>query len=395
MNILRLRFLLRLSLNIALTIPVLLLTHPSNAQPGVDSTSSKLDQHPIQDPTHLGGYGEMAFHDSSGTGKPRLDIVRFTIDIDHDFSPAWEVESELEMEHVKLEQGMGGEIAIEEAFLEYHNNEQIGWRGGLLLIPIGIVNQTHEPNTFLSVDRPLFDRIVIPTTWREIGTGIFGSLSKGFQYQLYVTEGLHASSISINGLDPAKQEGSAGAATSDAIFGSDASHPAVSAKAVFQPSEGLQIGASGYFQPNAFDSLPSGISGQFLMIMLDGQYAHGPFHLRAEGGMFSVSEGAAALNGIPKQAVGGYVETAYNIFPILFKSNSSELLPFVRYESFTFNQGPFVEGPDLLHVSHSVLTGGLAFKPIENVILKADYSQIGSNSTPQRNLFSLGAGYSY
>jgi len=92
-----------------------------------------------------------------------------------------------------------------------------------------------------------------------------------------VTEGLLGKGIMMEGLDAAKQEGTAGAAASDEIVGSDASHPALSTKIEVLPFDGMRIGAAAYFQPQAFDSLPAGAAGKFLMVMLDARYERGPF----------------------------------------------------------------------------------------------------------------------
>jgi hypothetical protein len=360
-----------------------------STEEGASSAQKFLDQ------THVGGYGEITLGDPNGSEKARLDIPRFVIYLDHYFSDKWAFKSETEIEHVKLSGEGGGEVALEQAFLDYHANNNIGWRGGLLLIPMGIINQTHEPNTFYSVERPVFDQEIIPTTWREIGTGIYGDLAEGIKYQLYISEGLKGEGIGEEGLEEAKQEGSAGAATSEEFAGSDASHPVVSAKLEFIPLAGLRVGASAYFQPQAFDTVPEGSSGSFLMAMLDVRYENGPFHLRGEGGMFTVNEEAAMFNGVPKQATGGYVEAAFNIMPWL-STAASEILPFVRYESFEVKPSvETMEDGKEEEEAESFITGGVAYKPLDNLIFKIDYRWSNSEELPEKGKFSLGAGFSF
>ena len=46
-------------------------------------------------------------------------------------------------------------------------------RVGSVLVPVGFLNQTHEPPTFFSVERPQVDTLLIPTTWMEVGAGWF------------------------------------------------------------------------------------------------------------------------------------------------------------------------------------------------------------------------------
>ncbi len=341
--------------------------------------------------TYVGGYGEMSYKRFDDGELPRLDIDRFVIYLDHTFDPRWTFRSETEIENVKIEGGVGGEIGIEQAYLEYRASDWIGWRAGLVVLPIGIVNQAHEPTTFYSVSRPLFDQIVIPSTWREIGTGIYGDASKTLSYQLYLTEGLHTNAITMNGLDPAKQEGSAGAATSDTLAGSDASHPALSAKLNYDQVSGLLLGASGYLERGYTQEL----SRAFVLGDLDAEYAHGPWRLRAEGAFINTGD-ASDFDGVPTEIAGGYGEAAFNLLSLIEKSKW-ELFTFARYESYSFAQMTPVD-PEFLSTTiawtnHKAITGGFAYKPMNGLILKADYRWTSTDSPYERREFGLGAGY--
>ncbi|HWF43889.1 MAG TPA: hypothetical protein VG537_04530, partial [Candidatus Kapabacteria bacterium] len=348
------------------------------------------------------GYGEMTYKDPNNGDVPRLNLPRIVLYIDHDFSSKWVFKSEFEVEDVKIERGVGGEIGFEQAFLDYHANNTIGWRAGLILIPMGIINQTHEPTTFYSVERPLFDQQVIPTTWREIGTGIYGNLSESIEYQLYITEGLKASDITMDGTDGAKQEGSAGEAASDAIAGSDASHPAISGKIEYLPFAGLRLGASAYMQPNAFKTpnTPTDVPGSLLVGAIDARYEHGPLHIRGEAGIVNSGDASNYID-VPYKIAGGYIEAAYNVMPF-FTSAPSELLPFARYESFSFT-GPSVIAGDTATglfsirptVNHMTITAGLAFKPLDGVILKSDYRITKVEGSPIYRQFSVGGGFAF
>ncbi|SRR5579883_381208 len=387
--ILVLRPLLRLSLYS--TLVFIVPSQTVRAQSSEDSIPSTSLQN-FLDKTHIGGYGEITYKAPNEGDVPRLDIPRFVIYLDHYFSDKWAMKSETEIEHVKLERGEGGEIGLEQAFLDYHANSHIGWRTGLLLIPMGIINQTHEPNTFYSVERPQFDEQVIPTTWREIGTGVYGDLSEGLKYQLYVTEGLKTQEITSEGLDGGKQEGSAGEETSDFMAGSDASHPALSAKLEVLPFAGLRIGASTYIEPGYTHD----ISRSFFMSVLDARYEHGPLHIRGEGGVINTGD-ASDFPHVPTGARGGYVEAAYNVMP-LFSSAESELLPFVRVERIEFSsrsdttEANFSTDRD---IDRNTITAGLAFKPLDNIILKADYRVTKIEGELDYRQFSLGLGFAY
>lgn len=340
------------------------------------------------DQTHVGGYGEITFGDPNGSEKARLDVQRFVIYLDHYFSPTWAFKSETEIEHVKVEGGVGGEVGLEQAFLDWHASPALGWRVGLLLIPMGIINQTHEPNTFFSVERPMVDEIVIPATWREIGTGFYGQLAEGLKYQAYVTEGLHGEGISVEGMHDAKQEGS-----SHEGEGSDASHPAVSAKLEYAPLAGLTIGASSYIQPSAFESAPEGIAGMLLCLSGDASYQLGAMRLRAEYATWHVGDADtishATGEAIPGSLMGAYGEAGFNILSLITPETRSELIPFFRYETIS------ITPHDLAPTSQNFMTFGVAYKPLDNVILKVDYRTSNSDVISEKGKLNLGAGYAF
>lgn len=352
------------------------------------STTEEGNVQSLLNTTHVGGYGEMTFGDPNGSAPARLDVERFVIYLDHYFSEKWAFKSETEIEHVKVEHGVGGEVALEQAFLDWHASDVFGWRVGLLLIPMGIINQTHEPNTFSSVERPVVDEAVIPSTWREIGTGIYGTLTEGLKYQAYISEGLRGEGIGPEGMHDAKQEGS-----SDEGEGSNASHPAISAKLEYAPLAGLRLGAATYIQPSAFESAPEGVAGMLIGVAGDASYQFGALKLRAEFATWSVGDadtishatGTAVANPI----TGFYGEVGYNILSLITPETASELIPFVRYENVS------ITPHDLSAIKSTFVTAGVAYKPLDNVILKADYRFSNSDVTTEKGKLNLGAGYAF
>lgn len=387
--------LFKLNLSILLTATIGLLSTGLRAQSTEDSTAPSPASSPstletFLNQTHIGGYGEITYKDPNYGDVPRLNLPRMVTFLEHDFNQQWEFKSELELDDVKLERGSGGEIEYEQAFLDYHANSHIGGRLGLQLIPIGITNQTHEPTTFMSVERPQFDQSFIATEWEEIGAEFYGEITSGLEYQVMLSEGLKGEGLSMSTMDGAKQSGSAGDITTDAIAGSDASHPAISGRLDYLPVAGLRLGASAYYQGRAFDSLPTGGDGSFLMAMLDARYEHGPLRLSGEGGFFNVGADGAAYYATPSKAVGGWGEIAYNVFSFV-PSVTSELLPFVLYESYSFT-GP---APATTDIHHQSVTAGMAFKPLDNVIFKADYRMTQVDGEPDYKQFSLGGGFAF
>ena len=136
---------------------------------------------------------------------------RFVVYLAHSFSERLAFRSEVELEDAKLEGGEeGGEVALEQLYLDYLISPAFTLRAGLLLPPVGIMNEIHEPPTFNGVERPLFDRDVLPTTWREIGIGAVGAIpgSSGLNYRVYLLNGLKAEGFdAVSGIRGGRQEG--------------------------------------------------------------------------------------------------------------------------------------------------------------------------------------------
>jgi hypothetical protein len=134
---------------------------------------------PQNSPTTLGGHGELHYNEPDGSRKGRLDFHRFVLSVEHEFNEKFSFEAEVELEHTLVEAGNpdGGTLALEEAYIEYRITPVMGIKAGVLLVPVGIINLDNEPTMFHGVERPNVDRVIIPTTWRESGIGVFGTIT--------------------------------------------------------------------------------------------------------------------------------------------------------------------------------------------------------------------------
>ena len=145
----------------------------------------------------FGGYGELTLNAPGkyvldSPPEATIDLRRFVLFFGHNFSDRLRFYSELEVEHAVSSADDRGEAEVEQAYLDGLLSRRVSLRGGLMIMPVGIVNVYHEPPTFNGVDRPAVDTYVIPTTWREPGVGIFGELREGVRYQLYLVNGFNA-----------------------------------------------------------------------------------------------------------------------------------------------------------------------------------------------------------
>ena len=132
-------------------------------------------------PTSIGGYGELAYANVKGDNAPdQADLRRFVLFVGHRFNDQLTFQSELEVEHAIASSVDAGEIEVEQAWINYRFDDALNLKAGLMLIPLGFLNENHEPPTFYGVFRNNVETRIIPTTWREGGVGVHGRLTGGF-----------------------------------------------------------------------------------------------------------------------------------------------------------------------------------------------------------------------
>ena len=151
---------------------------------------------------HFGSYGELHYNNTDD--KTQLDMHRFVLEFGYDFTDKIRFYSELEIEHAFSGDGEPGEVELEQAYVEFDLTEWASARGGLFLLPVGILNQTHEPTTFFGVERNNVETNIIPTTWWEGGAALLGDFGEGFHYETALTTGLDVPTTGSNAYLPRK-----------------------------------------------------------------------------------------------------------------------------------------------------------------------------------------------
>ena len=114
---------------------------------------------------------------SSSTSRDEADFLRAVLYAGYKYNDWILFNSEIEFEHATTKTSNGtarGEVSVELAYLDFAISQPLGARAGMLLMPVGLTNEWHEPTTFHGVRRPSVEQSVIPTTWRENGVGVFG-----------------------------------------------------------------------------------------------------------------------------------------------------------------------------------------------------------------------------
>ncbi len=197
----------------------------------------------------IGGYGEGHFTKNvsdKGDSSDTADMLRAILYVGYKFSDRIILNTEIEIEHAD-------EIYAEMVSLDFLLHEKLNLRTGLLLTPVGITNELHEPTLYHGNDRPYVEREVIPSTWREMGAGAFGQLTENLEYKLYIMSGLQGADFTSKGLRGGRQKGSKALAEDWAVVGSLS----------YEPILGLNLGGSFYL----------GDSGQNEVLEADGDKA--------------------------------------------------------------------------------------------------------------------------
>ncbi len=355
----------------------------------------------------IGGYGETLYENfateredgSRATARDQLDALRAIIYVGYKFDDRFLFNSEIEFEHAST--GNAGSASVEFAYIDYLLSERAGIRAGLILLPLGFLNELHEPTTWLGSERPLTENRIIPSTWRESGVGVFAEFDD-FELRGFLVNGLDAvgdgsskaGGFSASGLRGGRQKGSK-AVAEDFSFAARADYTGVS---------GLVLGAAGYLGESgqgADDPTSPGDELGVRTLIAEGHAsyrAHG-WDLRA---LFATADIAdvAALNAarglvgnesVGEEMTGWYVHAGFDV--LRSSRTPLELIPYVRYESVnTQSEVPtgFAANPanDL-----EIWTIGAAVRPIQQIILKTDY-QIRSNEAQTGvNQFNVALGY--
>ncbi len=337
----------------------------------------------------VGGYGQIDYNqllDNGTYNNGVLDVHRLVLMFGYKFNAKTQFITEIEVEHVK-------EVFVEQAFLQYEILPWLKLRGGLMLIPMGIINEYHEPSTFNGVERPNLDKYIVPTTWREIGAGFTGTFpSAALSYQLYLVNGFNgyneAPTLSgSNGFRKGRQKGA------ESIINS----PNLTFKVNYFGISGLQLGLSGYTgktQSTLFGALDKSDSPSVAtadssvvglsMLGLDARYQLGGMQLRGQANLGMVSNSATynefTGSDLGSSIGGWYLELSYDLLHKV-ESFKSGLIPFIRYEQYSTHvstEDPILQNPEF---QRSDLTIGLGWKLSAGAMFKADFQWFSSQGT--------------
>jgi len=343
----------------------------SSASPPAPAPAAKPVTH-----THLGAIGEgVVFIDRNHDAE--WDLRRLLAVLTHSPTPWLRFQIEAGIEH-------GDDFAAQQAVVEASPVPAFGVRAGLLLLPLGLVNQRNAPTTYLTVDRPLTDQLIIPTIWRELGAGIFGDVGDGLRYELDVVGGL-------DGADFAAPAPLAGGRGNGHRIGLDGA--AVTGRVeLYGRPEGFAMGGGGYY--GAASGGQTALDGVTVAVVEgDARFRGGGFEARAEyAQMFIFNSyrindylGLLGQDAISKAGRGGYVQAGFDVLHVAGVETRQELMVFAGYEnvnprsamsSYNYNPptitGPGGTPPNAPSPPMSFVRGGIDYRPLPELVFKAD-----------------------
>jgi hypothetical protein len=347
---------------------------------------------PPERTTAISGY--MDFHFNKREFEDgRLDFHRFVLLITHRFSDRIRFVSELELEHALVE-GLeeAGELELEQAYVDFLLSRSFNVRAGMMLVPVGIINERHEPPTYYGVERPFVDTVIVPTTWFEVGAGVHGELGRGWRYRAYVMSPLNAREFSAEeGLAGGRQKGS----------NTNIGRPAVTGRLEYVGVAGLTVGASFWTGRSGFEFRPR-FDVPVKLGEADVRYSRDRLELRGQFAQVAIGN-AGLLNDAMGRAVGVdpnvaralrgfYGEAGYRV---ISGASYGDVGVFARYENFDTQFKMPTEYLPLKELDRDALVFGVTYWPDPDIALKVDYAGVRSKSSTIRepNSFNIGLGW--
>ena len=335
----------------------------------------------------IGGYGEVVYTNYAGDRADFAEVLRLVLYVGYRFNEMIVFNSEIEFEHGARE------IGIEMAYFDFLFHDALKLRVGNVLVPVGFLNENHEPIFFYGVYRPLVDRYIIPTTWNNIGGGVYGEYGP-LRYKAYLIAGLD-----VFGPEPLE----AGSWIRNARTGEFGPARTWAGVANLNVDVGPATFGGSFYGGNAGqghkDASGATVSPTVLLGEVHALVAWKGLTARAilswgslsQAGTVSEILGLAPDQFIGSRAWGGYVEAGYDVLTLL--GSSMSLTPFLRFEAL--NPQAAVEGAGVLNPVYDqrVLTTGIDFKPIPQVVVKADWQQITNRASQTLQQWDLGVGF--
>ncbi|HEX7639634.1 MAG TPA: porin, partial [Burkholderiaceae bacterium] len=367
----------------------------------------------------LWGYGEIYYtHPTHDPALTRFDLARAVFGIGYQLDERTSFNSEFEVEHAVASASDQGEFEVEQFYVDHQFDHGLSAKGGLFLMPFGLLNEHHEPNAYYGVQRNFVETLVVPSTWREGGAELQGTAS-GWTWDLGLTTGFNLAGWNANPEDPQyrsalelEDNGVAPLqATHQELQLADASHLAQFAALNYTGIPGLRVGGALFTGEAAMPQVPAGLPrARTTLWELHTRWTPGAADLQAVFARGTISHTAAyneanagAANPLPSSFLGYYAQAAYTVW----QDGAASLSPFVRWEHFdmgasyagiapgfsTVPAGLAADGKPWPQPRDRVTTLGANYNVNDHLVLKADYQHFDVNTDFSR--VDLGLGVSF
>lgn len=392
-------------------------------------------QQPPQPATGRGlrfsGYADMHlqrydFYENAQDGTPqkrgRADIQRFVLSPHLDLGKKWSFFAEIEFEHggtgatieyeaeeageFESEVEKGGEIVLEQMWLQYSHSPAVNFRFGELVVPVGMLNLYHQPSEYFTIERSLAETALIPSVWHEAGVQMHGTLGQA-RYQLQLVTALDSTGFSgyefVRGGMQRKLEYR------------NATALAFVAHAEYSLAPGALIGAA-FYSGNSAPNRPRGnldVAAQVTLAEVHGRYESGPFTLRGqimEGRVqnseavtnanlntFNGSELGASRTPVGSRARAYFVEAGYDVLSLWGERDGDRLDLFARYDDYDTHAGTEGSIARVARYARKAATVGLNYKPQPGIVIKGEYSRRtnGASIGNRQNVLGVAAGFEF
>lgn len=361
-------------------------TAAASAAPDAAATAAPADAQRLQ----WFGYGEI--NATRPTGAPTtLDVARFVLGAGVRFDERTRLASELEVEHAVSSADDAGEVEVEQAYIERDLRPGLVARAGLVLVPLGLLNDNHEPTRYYGVQRNGVETAIIPTTWREGALALQGRLDAGWRWDAGLTTG-----FDLSRWDASSSEGRESPLGSIHQEGSlaQARHLSGFLAVNYTGVPGLRVGAGAFGGSTAQSSDAAAGTGLALW------EAHATWQaggwdlagLYASGRISGTRRLNAALPGsttpVPEAFAGGYLQAAWR--------SAWGLAPFLRWERYDtgLSYARLAPAPTPAPLPWTeAWIGGANYALAPGVVLKGDYARYTSGEAPDR--IELGIGWEF
>ncbi|MEK8022286.1 MAG: hypothetical protein AAB229_00595 [Candidatus Hydrogenedentota bacterium] len=350
------------------------------------------------------GYGDLHYNSPRGTDFPDrrqadlADAHRFVIGVSYNWTERLSLHAEVDFEHA----ANAADLEFELGHIDYRHSDALGFRAGVVLMPVGSLNEVHEPTTYYSVERPQIDNFIIPSTWQELGAGFFGTISAPFpiRYRTYAVSNLSAAGFSADqgirgGRGKLKSQNTSGAAWVGRVE--------------IEPLLGLTLGTSAYYGTASVFGTANGVTNVARLSSVgvnlwtgEVKYIKGPYELQGRYAVLNIGDAVAVSanntgnDPVAERSTGWLGEAAVHTGQWLFADDSDlDLVLFGRYQEIDTQERVSAGTTKNLAFDRNITTWGLAFFPHRDVALKADVEHWELSTGQSDERYNLGLAFIY